>query len=942
MDTAAFLRFVLAENGYKCICIKVGNGYRNVFFQSFEEAAAYAQAQDALGLTVYHACATFVSPINRKQVNAAYLKSLFSDVDVGPDKPYTTRAQAEDALIAFLQATKTPPPTIVYSGPLGLHLYWVLDAPVTPAVWKPAAAALRALMQQHGFKIDTSRSVDSSSVLRPPGTYNRKRELVHPVTVAHLAPPVRIDDMPIRPAAILQGNRQERAPLPRLLKSAFPYNETASDANKVAASCRQIGDLRDLKGNVPYYQWLFGIWTLHHTTQGDDICHEWSSEHPDYSFEETQRKLDENKGPITCAKFEEHAPEACLACQFRGKISTPLVLGRSASNALASSDHPITELNGHVSASSFINTDDGLYFATEDKSGQPDFTLISSRPIRLNSVCRGERDPDFSLIFSMQMPKAGTIPIAIGQGTFFSSQGMPELHRMGAVIHDNDLMRKYVRESIDEYNKENAPQTRYDQMGWKDHDNAFLVGTKLYTQKEKPSLCAGSPEVERRARLLGPRGGSLAAWSAAANQLFATGCEPHSFALCCAFGATLMHFHSEEGGAIVNLVSEQSATGKTTALAAVASVWGELDGIRLTDEDTRVSRGLLLGTLGNLPCVFDELHRRDPDSIRQFCIMFTNGRDKLRGRPDGSLRDPVGDWQTILVLGSNLSLVDILQAKATEEAQAFRILEFSCEQNFSNADGDKLRRTLRENAGWAGDAFIRYLMLPGVIEQVRKELDYVTKHLWEHPKYQFRREHRFWVRCLACAYVAACCVKELGLLEFDPVRVCDWAIWRCVERKNGEFKKSYTQYLNEALYDIWASTLVVDVEWKAKNMCQILSSPNPNKGFFARRVHDSGRMYVSRSWLYKWLTEHAVNRTAFIKELMIEHVIISSNKFCTLGAGTATMHGGGQIMCVEIDMRHPAMADALAVSERDVPDEVKVPKLPRSLTTFLSPPSSSR
>jgi hypothetical protein len=198
LDTAGFLRLILAPNGYICIGIKLEKGYHHQFFQDFDEAAAYALAEDAREQKVYHACATFISPANRKQVNVAYLKALWTDVDVGDDKPYKTRAAAGKALIAFLDATKLPDPTIVYSGERGMHLYWVLDAPVTREEWKPYAVALRELMKAHGFKIDTSRSADCSSVLRPPGTHNRKRGLAEPVTVAHFAPPVRLADLGLK------------------------------------------------------------------------------------------------------------------------------------------------------------------------------------------------------------------------------------------------------------------------------------------------------------------------------------------------------------------------------------------------------------------------------------------------------------------------------------------------------------------------------------------------------------------------------------------------------------------------------------------------------------------------------------------------------------------------------------------------------------------------
>jgi len=80
-----------------------------------------------------------------------------------------------------------------------------------------------------------------------------------------------------------------------------------------------------------------------------------------------------------------------------------------------------------------------------------------------------------------------------------------------------------------------------------------------------------------------------------------------------------------------------------------------------------------------------------------------------------------------------------------------------------------------------------------------------------------------------------------------------------------------------------------------------------------------------------------------MKELAAEHIILNTNKFCTLGAGTATMHGGGQIMCVEINMNHPKMKESLEMSELDVAAEArKVLKFPRAQADAPSPPASSQ
>jgi hypothetical protein len=922
MYTGAFLRHVVADDGW--ICIDTHQGFfKHEFFNDYDEAASYILKADQAGKTVYFALATFKTATTRKQDNVALLKSFWGDCDVGPGKPYATRLEALTALDAFLAKTSLPAPSIVYSGRYGLHLYWTLQQPLTPDVWRPRAERLRELCKYHGFHLDHSRTVDHASVLRPVGTHNRKVGDNDFVVMSQLEP--ALEELPFDVPAMIER--------PRLLDGASVYREAIpSDAQIIANECAQIGELRDRQGDVPYSHWLYALWTLHFTTQSDELAHAWSRNHPNYTAAETQRKLDEATAPIKCSTFAT-CNDLCNGCAHRGEISTPLQLGRRSNGA---ANHT-TDNNSIYAANST-----GLWLRSEKTvKGKvvADNTLISKWPITLNSICRGERDGDFSLIFTMTTPHLGELSIPIPAGIFFSSHGMPEMHRLGAVIHHHEAMRDYVRKQMDQYHTDNAPQVRYSQFGWKDADNSFLFGNKLYTQN-KTLAVVGAPEIERRARMLGPRAGSLAAWSAAANTLFATGCEPQSFALCCAFGAVLMRFLSEEeGGAIVNLVSEVSATGKTTALEAIASVWGELDGLRLLDEDTQISRGVMLGTLGNLPCVFDELHKRDPDSIRTFCTMFTSGRDKLRAKADGSIRDPAGDWQTILILGSNISLTDIMHTKNPEEAQAFRILELIAEQTFTGNEGDKLRRTLKENRGWAGDAFVRYLMQPGVLQAVRADLDNIVNELWSE-FYGFDRRHRFWVRALACALCAGRIVTHIGILDFNSSRIIEWVINTLQDRNRSDIKQTSAQILNEALYELWAHTLVVDDAWSPRNRCLVLCAPSQNKSFVARRERNNGRMYVIRTWLRKWLTLHNISRTSFINELKTKKVILNDRKFVTLGAGT-DYSMGGQILCFEINMHHPLMIEALEAAEVNVPEDEKAKAPVSNLINFPSAASPS-
>ncbi len=596
---------------------------------------------------------------------------------------------------------------------------------------------------------------------------------------------------------------------------------------------------------------------------------------------------------------------------------------------------PKNGVNGHR-ISSFLCEEDGLWFLAEDNQGQEACTLISSAPIRLTTIQTGEITTDsFSLGFDLRLPN-GARSIILPAKAFFSAAGMSEMAGHGAVIHEPDLFRKYVRETMDIWHKENKLEMRYDQFGWKDQDQAFLFGSNLY-RSEAIVPIIGSEEIKLRSQWLGPKAGSLDKWSSAANALFTRGCEPQSFALLSAFAAPLMRFHSGgEGGAIVSLVSDQSGSGKTTALEAVASVWGKLKGTQLTDDDTRVSKGLMLGVLGNLPCVYDELYNRDPESIRQFVIMFTNGRDRLRGTVDGQLRHTKAEWQTILVLASNLSIVDVLSSMDGSDAQAYRVLEFTCSLPEGVDNGDALSRQLDANCGWAGDLFLRTLLQPGVLDYVKGAIEEWTQNIWT--KTGFEPKHRFWVRTLASVAAAGVIVKHAGILDFSVQRIVDWAIeeLRTQDAQSSDSGvRQPAEVLSEFLHAHLNDMLVVPTAYRPKNVSPVLISPK--RELLVRYEIADGVLYIAQRALRKWLVKYGVNRKAFLSELLERQVFRRGFKRVTLGAGTDL--ASGQIDCVEVNMKHPMMSGTVIAVERlAMPD--RSPK-PEPLSASGSPSPSA-
>ena len=138
---------------------------------------------DRSGATAYHACGVYrARGAGRTAKKPAGASSLWTDIDAGEGKQFDTANSAHDAMVDFCNAVGLPQPLYVCSG-YGIHAYWPLGVVLDPETWKRYAAGLAALLRQHGIR--NERTTDIASILRPPGTHNRKRGVVGVAVIDH-------------------------------------------------------------------------------------------------------------------------------------------------------------------------------------------------------------------------------------------------------------------------------------------------------------------------------------------------------------------------------------------------------------------------------------------------------------------------------------------------------------------------------------------------------------------------------------------------------------------------------------------------------------------------------------------------------------------------------------------------------------------------------------
>ena len=710
----------------------------------------------------------------------------------------------------------------------------------------------------------------------------------------------------------------------------------------MADRCFQISALRET-GDIPEPQWYACLGVLSRCADGEAKAHEWSARnYPGYDRDEVSERYARSlalTGATTCAKFEGINPEGCAGCPFRGRINSPISVPHDPLDVRVTTRTPFagSHLNGEKSAHApdpsiggivlpelkkpfGWSETGGLVIESENPKGEKVHLTVSDFPVYLDTVQTGELDPTrFSYKLCRYLPQEGWCDIQIDAKLMFGAAGAAELAERGVVLHEHKHFLNYVRMAVTEFHEDEETHIRYDQFGWKNDETSFLYGDRLYTAAG-PVQAIGAKEVMTRSQWIGPRkNGSLHAWTDAADSLFAADMEAYSAIVLASFAAPLMRFQSrDEGGAILHLFTAGSGQGKTTALTGAWSVWGTKEGLSLTNDDTRVSKPIAIGTLSNLPVIYDELRNKDPDVIRALVMMFTEGRDRMRGMVDGTIRHTKGTWQTIMLSAANSSLIDQLQTDGVD-APAFRVLEVSSTlpKTIDKTKGDRLCRIMNENAGHAGDAYMRYLTQPEVLSWARDALEQWTQEIWGYTKLD--PAHRFRVRAVGAIAVASAIVKKLDILHFNTDRILEWLTNGLRSNLNagtvsmfpGGNAETATATFGGFINSHIGELLVVADRFKPKSHATVLRYPNNRISL--RYEIATNRVFIAESSFREWASEKGLSPRHVLEALESAQVIVARKRLVTLSAGTSIP--GAQVMCIEANAAHPVMSGLLTSVE---------------------------
>ena len=886
MTRTELLSAVLSPDGWYCVVgLKKTGLPKQVFVQGLDEIDGVVDDLLAKHYDVYFACAKYEADTTRSADNVKVIQSFWLDIDCGKGKPYATQADGLEALKDFCSALGLPRPCVVNSG-RGWHVYWPLTAGVSRPQWKRVADRLKALCAEHKFEADPARTADAASILRMPQTFNHKTDPALEVSVVVMGKPTDFDTFKAKLGVMeevpdylptyaddmtrsLMGNKQFRF-------------SVIVEKNTKGTGCFQLTKAITEQESVDEPIWRAALSVAGHCVDADTAIHDISKNHPDYDPNITAEKAHRIKGPYTCEKWQGLNPTGCDNCIHKGKITSPIVLGAEVAAAteadntvqftLPNAAAPTTYVIPEYPFPYFRGKTGGVYRKNDDEE-DPEAVLVYEHDLY---VVKRLKDPQAGETIWMRLhtPKDGVKEFALPAVDLLTTDKLREKLAWFGVIalkkQMDGIMAYIVRFAKELQYKEGAEIMR-SQFGWTEGNKSFIVGdTEIAADGDRYS--PPSSYTNQLVDWMAPVG-SYEVWQSVVNVYDKPGFEPHAFGFFTAFGAPLLK-HLNLNGAIINMINNQSGTGKTTAIKAMHSVYGHPEEMMLIQRDTMNVRLHRLGVMNNLGLGCDEITKMGPDDFSDFAYAVSQGRGRGRMKSnENAERMNMAKWQTILLCSSNASAVDKLKAlKSTPDGELMRLIEYEIPATklLSKAEADEIYPKLYANYGHAGRIYIRDLVANledrvGEVREVQRLIDQKTG---------FTNRERFWSGVAACNIAGALFAKRLGIIDIDVGRVFKWMLKEFAKMRE-EIKppaSTHASIIGEFWNEHRRNSLVINGEVDKRTGVEMLPIMEPQGELILRMEPDTQKLFIISKKLRNWCSEHQITLKDVLNSLTADGV----------------------------------------------------------------------
>ena len=843
----------------------------NRFAETLDDVFKLVDKFKGQKLNVFVALGSF-DGFSRKADNCLFFRSLFVDLDVGEGKAYADKGEAHTALWKFLGETGLPDPVCIDSGG-GMHAYWIMDRDIPISEYLPYAHQFKAFVLDK-ISADPSVMADAARIMRCPETFNQKFDPPEPTSVIGDEISVynwdefkELFDGPVESkpvdvlASVKKGLDEDTMAMKKLDNFEWDFYKIADKSLNSKEGCNQVKYWLENATTLSYEDWFSSMNIAYFCKDGDKMIHEVSNEHPDYTakaVEEKKLEFIKRGKPQTCEYLASQHPDRCKGCKHRGRIHTPIVLGRSLKEV---TDEPITEpTTGEPSADQInallgtktyeaepiretSNTQKipkfpeflrpyslgelgGVYYnppSKVDKKGQTHYedpieilahVLYPVR--RLFSPLDGE-----CMTMHLILPNDGLKEFLLPMKSVYALEELKKTLAFHQVIYTpkyiNNIQDYLVKWSQYMINVGKAQMMRM-QLGWTASNNteewktrSFVIGDREITINKEIVESPVSPYIKGIVKHF-KAVGTYERWQESANELNRPGFELHAMICLAGFGTTLMSYMSTPG-VVISLLG-RSGCAKTGAMYAGISAFGDPDALSVFDSTDNGLTGRMLG-LKNMMFGVDEIGNKDPKPLSQLVHNVSNGKAKIRMQASvNAERVTEMSASLITVLTTNESVYNKFELhKGSPDGEVARLIEFLMEQpnDLKGTDGAKLGvhifDAFKYNYGHAGPKFIIAALEAGDIH-IKKRIDYwINRYLTDTGGDSAYRFHQNFV---AAVFTAGELAVDAGIVNYDLERIYAKVIAELNNIKLNVIKVNHTDYaavLADFMYENMGNTL---------------------------------------------------------------------------------------------------------------------------------------
>lgn len=278
----------------------------------------------------------------------------------------------------------------------------------------------------------------------------------------------------------------------------------------------------------------------------------------------------------------------------------------------------------------------------------------------------------------------------------FQAKNIVQLADLGCTITSENAKWtvKYLQaleaENMDVLQKEKTTAV----FGWQS-DGTFMPGTSDLTLDIEPSLQSWADAYQQK--------GSFDEWKNLLKKHRER--DRFRFITSAAFAAPLLKIIKQRIFIVYNWGGSKG--GKTAALKAALSAWGDPDRLMINFNATQVALERMAGFYCDLPLGIDERQLaggNNQNNLEKIVYMLSSGTGRARGSKSGGLQT-MQQWRTVAMMTGE----EPITGDNTMTGVSTRVLELYGPPFDDEKSASDMHRRTGEHCGWAGPRFIQEL-----------------------------------------------------------------------------------------------------------------------------------------------------------------------------------------------------------------------------------------